>query len=336
MKRDRPQHSALALASASALAFALASSAAAELASAPDAAAHSAAAAAPPPRVLFSLPVSLPLDNSSVVRVNPTATPLDETLVDFWRLGAGPLAAETTWDVSAWTGSGIASRAESRALLPPASVNGSTAMQFAGGVFGASLNLFETPLAPPDSLGTITIENNWSPATRVQPWAPAQGGAVLDMSVRYQAFSGFRTGVAVYSSWSLGLSNARTQRFVWYETALWDLDRDLGGDELWIDTISGNVIVHGVLGAPSDFHTMTADSAASSNACWSGFRLFHWTISAGEIAKAIQMAEAKFNTTLGADPADWELVHTNIELEGTPGVRGAHSLANMTISLTSA
>ena len=288
-------------------------------------------AAASSPRVLFSLPDSLPLDNASIVRINPTSTPLDLALVDLWRLGAGPLANETAWDVSAWTGSGLVGAAASRALLPPANVNGSTAVQFAGGVFGASLNLFTTPLAPTDSLGTITIENNWSPTTRVQPWAAP--GRLLDMSVDYQAFSAFRTGVAVYSSWSLGISNNVTGRFVWYETALWDLDRDLGGDELWIDTISGNVIVHGVLGVPSAFHTMAADSAASSSSVWAGFRTFHWTISAAEVAAAIKGAEAKFNTTLGSDPSEWILVHTNIELEGTSNVRGAHSLKNMVVSL---
>jgi len=297
-------------------------------------AAAAAAAAAAQPRMLFSLPDSLELDNASIVRINPTTTPLDTTLVDLWRLGAGPLAPEVAWDLSAWTGSGIASRADTRALLPPAAENGSTAVQFSSGVFGASLNLFTTPLAPADSLGTITIEYNWSPSNWVQPWANA--GALLDMSVMYMAYSAARTGVAVYSSWSLGLSNNVTQRFVWYETALWDLDRALGADELWIDTISGNVIVHGVLGPPSDFHTQAADSANSTSSCWtSGPRLFHWTISAEQIAKSIALAEAKFNTTLGGNPSEWRLVHTNIELEGTANVRGAHSLSGMTISLLS-
>jgi hypothetical protein len=289
-------------------------------------------ASAAAPRVLFSLPASLALDNSSIVRINPTSTPLDTVLVDFWRLGAGPLAPEASWDLSAWTGSGIALREDTRALLPPAAVNGSTAVQFAGGVFGASLNLFTTPLAPADSLGTITIENNWSPATRVQPWA--EEGALLDMSVLYEAHSAFRTGVAVYSSWSLGLLNNATKRFVWYETALWDLDRALGGDQLWIDTISGNVIVHGVLGPSSAFHSQAPDSANSTSSCWtSGPRLFHWTVSAEQIATSIALAEDKFNTTLGRDPSEWLLVHTNIELEGTSNVRGAHSLSGMVISL---
>ena len=44
-------------------------------------------------------------------------------------------------------------------------------------------------------------------------------------------------------------------------------------------------------------------------------------------------ANKQFNISLGTDPAEWNLVHTNVELEGTPNVRGAHSLANMTIAL---
>lgn len=281
--------------------------------------------------VLFSLPASLPLDNATIVRINPTVTVYDQALVDLWRLGAGPLAPVSLWNLSAWSGSGIAQLTDTRALLPPAAQNGSTAVQFADGVFGASLNLFDTPMAPTDTLATITIENNWSPQTRVAPWG-APGGA-LELSIEYVAQSAFRTGVAVYSSWSLGLSNAVTGKYIWYETALWDLGRDLGGDELWIDTISGNVIVHGVLGpAPSAFHTMAAGSASSSNECWDGFRTFSFSVSSSQVAAAVSAAEAKFNVTLGGDPADWLLVHTNVELEGTPNARGAHALRNMTIT----
>ena len=281
--------------------------------------------------VLFSLPASVPLDNATIVRINPTVTVYDQALVDFWRLGAGPLAPVSSWNLSTWSGSGIAQLTDTRALLPPALQNGSTAVQFADGVFGASLNLFDTPMAPSDTLATITIEQNWSPQTRVAPWG-APGGA-LAMSIEYVAHSAFRTGVAVYSSWSLGLSHAVTGKYIWYESALWDLGRDLGGDELWIDTISGNVIVHGVLGTlPSAFHTMVAGSASSSNECWDGFRTFSFSISSTQVAAAIKAAEAKFNVTLGSDPKDWLLVHTNVELEGTPNVRGAHALRNMTIT----
>lgn len=232
--------------------------------------------------------------------------------------------------MAAWTGAET-TLAFQRGLDPAAGLNGSTAMQYADGVFGASLNLFDTPLAPPDSLGTITIENNWSPQTSAAPWNAS--GAVLDMSIMYEAHSAFRTGVAVYSSWSLGLSHRVSHDFVWYETALFDLDRPLGGDEIWLDTISGNVIVHGVLGAPSAFHTMAADSSASQTSVWAGRRLFHFTVASTQIAAAMQAANEKYNVTLGTDPADWLLVHTNVELEGTANVRGAHSLANMTITL---
>ena len=280
--------------------------------------------------VLFALPDSLPLDNSSIVRVNPSEIVYDHALVDFWRCGSGPLAPIASWDMAPWTGANT-SLANQRGLLPNATMNGSTAVSFAGGVFGASLNLFDTPLAPTDTLGTITIENNWSPSQTVAPWAVA--GAELDLSIMYEAHSAFRTGVAVYSSWSLGLSHQKTLDFVWYETALFDLDRDLGADEIWHDTISGNVIVHGVLGPPSAFHALAPDSSVSQTATWSGRRLFHFTITSAHIAAAMNAANAKFNISLGTDPAEWNLVHTNVELEGTPNVRGAHSLANMTIAL---
>ena len=296
------------------------------------AAAALAARCAAAPQLLYSLPEELALDNSSIVRVNPTSTPQDTTLVDFWRLGAGPLAPAQGWDLSAWTGASGLDRASQRGLQPSADVNGSTAMQFESGTFGASLNLFETPTAPPDTLGTITIENNWGPATQVAPWAPAAGA--LDLAVLYEAHSAFKTGVAVYSSWSLGLSHRVSKAFVWYETALFDLDRDLGGDEIWHDTISGNVIVHGVLGPPSAFHELADDSSVSSSSVWAGKRLFHFAITRAHIAAAIAAANMQFNITLGTDPSDWILVHFNVELEATPGARAAHSLQNLTISWT--
>jgi hypothetical protein len=280
--------------------------------------------------LLFELPDSLPLDNSSIVRVNPTETVYDHALVDFWRCGSGPLAPITSWSMLPWTGAD-AGLANQCGLLPNATLNGSTAISFAGGTFGASLNLYDTPLAPRDTLGTITIENNWSPAATVAPWAVAS--AALDLSILYEAHSAFRTGVAVYSSWSLGLSHKVTLDYVWYETALFDLDRDLGADEIWHDTISGNVIVHGVLGPPSAFHSLAPDSTVSQTATWSGRRLFHFTITSAHIAAAMTEANKKFNISLGTDPSQWNLVHTNVELEGTPNVRGAHSLSNMTIAL---
>jgi len=113
------------------------------------------------------------------------------------------------------------------------------------------------------------------------------------------------------------------------------LNRPLGGDVVWLDTISGRPIVHGVItrGAapPSRFHRVFDDSVDSAAAPWAGFRRFHFAIEAAHVAAAMAAANAKFNLTLDTDAAAWRLVHTNVEVEATAGGAAAHSLRGMTI-----
>ena len=101
---------------------------------------------------------------------------------------------------------------------------------------------------------------------------------------------------------------------------------------MWHDTISGNVILHGVLGAPSAFHTTAPDSAAASTRAWAGWRRIHFTVSAAQVAGAVAAANAKFNLTLSTDAAAWAVVHFNVELEGTAGVSAGHALRGLTIA----
>ena len=281
--------------------------------------------------VLMQMPDQLDLANASLARVNPAGGLADATVLTVWRIGDGPLldAASAGWDVGDWT---RARAGSPQAALTPGAA-GSSAVSYANGTFGALLSTLANPIQNGSSLGTITIEHNWSPAAAVQPWASASAEARLDMSVLYEAPEAFRSGEAVYSSWSLGLRHNVSSVFVWYETAIFDLNRDLGGDEVWHDTISGDVIVHGVLGAPSAFHARAFDSAAASSAVWARKRLLHFSVAGAHVRAAIEQTNAAFNLTLGTDPAFWSLVHTNIELEGTSGARAGHSLSAMRIML---
>jgi hypothetical protein len=283
--------------------------------------------------LLYSLPQSLDVSNTSLVRTDPSGPAvLGTTVVDFWRLGSGPLR-QCQWPLGVYTGAPAAPAALTRALQP--SAPGTSAVSFSSGVFGAVLNTSAgSPIEPGQTLGTITVEQSWAAGAAPAPWAA--GGAV-DLSAMYQAPTGSRApgAIAVYSSWTLGLRSlapADAGAFVWYETALFDLHRPLGGDEVWRDTISGSVILHGVLGAPSAFHTAAPDSCAASSQTWAGFQRVHFSISAAQVRAAIGAANAKFNLTLQQDPAAWALVHWNIELEGTAGVAAGHSLHSLTIT----
>jgi hypothetical protein len=274
------------------------------------------------------MPDGLDISNASLARVNPTNGILDETVLTVWRLGDEALTNLSSWDSSEWTNA----RPFSPQVAMTPSLPGSSSVLYSNGTFGALLSTIANPIQNGSSLGTLTIEYNYSPQYQTFPWTSPS--AVIDMSVLYEAPQAYRTGIAVYSSWSLGILHRNSSTFCWFETALWDLERDLGGDEIWHDTISGNVIVHGVLGVQSAFHSMAFDSASARNTTWAaGKELIHFTISSSQINAAITRVNLEFNLTLDSNPANWALVHTNIELEGTSGVRGGHSLSSMRIML---
>jgi hypothetical protein len=289
--------------------------------------------ASPLPTLLYALPQSLDLRNASIARVDPGPAQqvLGATVIDFWRLGASRALLPLAWAPAPYTGAPAAPAPATAGLLP--SAPGTPAATFSRGVFGAVLNTSgATPIEPGQTLGTITIEQSWAPSAAPTPWA---AGGALDLAAQYQPFSASRApgAIAVYSSWSLGLrSLVPPQAFLWYETALFDLDRPLGGDEVWHDTVSGSVILHGVLGAPSAFHTAAPDSCAASSATWAGFRRVHFTVSAAQLAQGLAAANARFNLSLSLDPAQWAMVHWNVELEGTAGVAAGHSLHSLAIT----
>ena len=181
-------------------------------------------------------------------------------------------------------------------------------------------------------MGTITIGYDWSLSSRVAPWRDG----FLDMSVEYKVPTAdkCRTCTAIYSSWTIGLASQNGSSFVWYETALFDLERPLGGDVVFMDTISGRPIIHSPLsfGEISHFHSLLPDSAPSSSEPIREFQRFHFSIEAQHVVNAMTAANSKYNLTLSEDPAEWYLVHTNVELEGTSGGAAGHSLRNMIIA----
>ena len=274
--------------------------------------------------VLYSQPALIDVGNVSIVRVNPAQSVLGTTVVDFWRVGAGSLAPDT-WPLGHFTGSPVGSE-RTRGLQP--TIAGSNAISYDKAVFGAVLNT--TTIESGQTLGTITIEQSW-PAPGFAPWA---AGGNLDLSAFYQVPTAVRApgAIAVYSSWTFGIRSYIDNVFCWYETALFDLDRPLGGDELYLDTISGDVIIHSVLGTASAFHTAAPDSASASSSVWAGFRKIHFSVSAEQVSDAIAATNAKFNLTLHTDAAAWSVVHFNVELEGTANVSAGHSLHSLTIT----
>lgn len=109
-------------------------------------------------------------------------------------------------------------------------------------------------------------------------------------------------------------------------------------EAVFVDTISGQGIVHGFLGngASGSYSSQVAGSADSTNSSWSdGFRLFDFTVSAAQLVHGIDAINQKFNFTLSKDPSDWALGHFNLELEGTAGssASAGHSVRGLEITV---
>lgn len=175
---------------------------------------------------IYSMPQTLNLTTHA--RVDPTTTLFDDTSISLWRIATPgeTCSPVTAWDGGNWTGLSVpaADRASDQAGLHPTHF-GSTVVQYEAGAFGTHLNLYDTP--PTGSLGTVTVEYTWSQPRWVAPWPRGLSDATrVECTMDYQAPTAAKTGVAIYSSWSLGFHAAgNASQYVWYETELFDLGR---------------------------------------------------------------------------------------------------------------
>jgi hypothetical protein len=151
-------------------------------------------------------------------------------------------------------------------------------------------------------------------------------------SAKFQFPSADKRGEAIYSSWSLGFHHLPTNRFVWYETSIFDYKRPIK-NAVFMDSISGNAIVHGALSAsnPSSYHTQSPGCADSSSSTWAGYKLFNFTISAAEFSNGIKDVNARFGTNISITASEWALGHFNVEVEGTGEGRAGMSVQNLRI-----
>ena len=142
----------------------------------------------------------------------------------------------------------------------------------------------------------------------------------------------------MYATLSLGLHNMAGSKpqYIWYETTLFDAKRSMV-EAVFVDTISGNGIIHGFLGKDStkSYSSQQPGSADSANLSWTGFRHFDFTVSAAQLVRGITNINDKFKFDLRSDPAEWALGHFNVELEGTGDAAiAAHSMKGIRISVT--
>ena len=165
------------------------------------------------------------------------------------------------------------------------------------------------------------------------------------MSFDYQVPHGNKTwadhalgGQAIYSTLALGLHHVsgESPQFIWYEVGIFDLGRSMQ-PAVFVDTISGEGIVHGTLGPTSDgrYNSQSPSSADSSNQTFRGFRHFEFDINADHLRAGISDINSRFNFSLSTNVSQWALGHFNMELESNcmANCMAAHSLRNLRITV---
>jgi hypothetical protein len=279
--------------------------------------------------IIYSQPHDI--DMKTQVRVNPTKGVFDTTYVSLFRLPASSLKP-ITWDVGTFTGLNITKELREKAQLGFYPDHyGSTAVQYKDGVMGAHLNTYDThPIGA--SLATITIDYNWSPSTRVSPWRTTNT-SLLHLSLNTQVPTADRRGIAVYTSVSIALAHIPSGRFVWYETAIFDLHRPLG-NFIQQDTFTSGAIIHGVLDdKPNPYHTALPGCLHSQQDPWKDLRQLNITISAQQFQQGIKDANRLLKIDLPTDVHEWTIVNLNVEVEATDMCRAGHTVSDLKLEL---
>jgi hypothetical protein len=250
----------------------------------------------------FANPLPWPLSNMTGVTASVS-----------WQHGdVGGTVRRTPYaqDLSMWTGQ--RATASQQAMVQPLVDNAPwTAVQFTpDGIWGAALN---TTAADPTAefLTTTTLEANWqgsqwgkqlasSPSTSVDPFRAERSPGIcvdafgggrhgfaveLEMAVPFAFHEARRLPskpAAVYVSLSVYLHTPpgtpeEQSHFIWYSTPLFDFERDVERDHVFIDGSSSKLIISGPISGRSRYNTQTPGSTLTQNATFGRDRLLRFS-----------------------------------------------------------
>ena len=301
------------------------------------------------------------LNVSTHVFANPKPWPLrnmtNKTGCVSWQhgdVGGAVLSTPYARNLSHWTG--VNAIATQQAVVQPAAGTGVpwTAVQFApDGTWGAAMN---TSGADPvvEHLTTTTLESQWlhpDGTGCVKAFSDGARGFVvaLDMAVPFafhEPRSLPKTPAAIYVSLSVylrtppGTPESQSQ-FIWYETKLFDLERDVLQDHVFIDSSSHKLIISGTVSGHSKYNRASNCSALSRNATFGGdSKLLHFSyeVTAAHVEQGIRDGLARFpshwaNQSLPLSASDYCVPGYNIELEATPGAGAGIQMRGLAIDL---
>eukprot|EP00316_Scyphosphaera_apsteinii_P002232 CAMPEP_0119331688 /NCGR_PEP_ID=MMETSP1333-20130426/81133_1 /TAXON_ID=418940 /ORGANISM="Scyphosphaera apsteinii, Strain RCC1455" /LENGTH=306 /DNA_ID=CAMNT_0007341351 /DNA_START=154 /DNA_END=1074 /DNA_ORIENTATION=- len=288
--------------------------------------------------------------------------------------GGAMLTTPFTQDLSLWTGQRAAA-VEQAMVQSVVKREPWTAVQFTSdGIWGAALNTTGADQTA-EHLTTTTLEAVWQ-GVRSQNHAPrgymdahTRLVAALSQSPSagtcVDAFGNGRRGFAVelemaapfafheprvlpskpaaiYVSLSVYLHTppgtpGKQAQFIWYSTPLFDLERDVEQDHVFIDIFSRKLIISGPVSGRSRYNTPTAGSSLARNATF-GLLRFSYEVTAAHVEQGIRDGLARFpshfeNQSLPLNASSYCVPGYSIELEATPGAGAGISVRGLNISI---
>ena len=226
-----------------------------------------------------------------------------------------------------------------------------SAVQFSeDGVWGGVINTTGADPAK-EPLTTTTLESSWGGQNCVQVFAKdsnssssnAHRGFAVELFLAVPtAFHGPRSQsvpAAVYVSLSVYLRSVLPPtRFIWYSTNLFDLDRDVVTDHVFIDTSSKKLIVSGPISGHSAYNSAQPGSELARNTTTPGTHRirFAYNVTSEHVEQGIRDGLKQFPGQLPDLPmsaSSYCLPGFNIELEATPGAGAGISVSGLNISV---
>ena len=133
-------------------------------------------------------------------------------------------------------------------------------------------------------------------------------------------------------------------QFIWYSTNLFDLERDVQQDHVFIDSSSRKLIISGPVSGYSKYNHAVDGSALARNTTFGGggeLLRFSYTVAASHVEQGIRDGLARYpshwvNQSLPLNASSYCVPGYNIELEATPGAGAGISVRGLNITVLGA
>jgi hypothetical protein len=259
--------------------------------------------------MIFSAPVNLSADPRYKTK---------KTLVIHWNMGTDAASKKIPWNVSDYTGFAPSIPVENWQRGVNATLPGSLAVQIQGNTVGMLIN----PASASTATGTIyatVIHYDWPDTDNIRPWAGATSELWFSFEAQVPVGVPAMNG-AVYAGPNLMIHDTISGKRFWYGPMMYD-NRGLFSEQVFKDgcsTCTGLAIARTFYGSGTQYAHLGANSGVSTGATWRGFRYYEFRVSRSELLNIVNSVRSTFPQvygTLSTDPANYKIVHFNINPE---------------------